>query len=186
VTEAGAAPYIRRARPDDADAIAGVQVASWKTTYRGVVADAYLDAMVLGERPAYWRASLERESDLAFVAEDVETGRIVGFVTGGANRRTEPYAAEFTSELHAIYLLEAHQRGGTGTRLVRALVSELLQRGERSMVVLALEENPSTAFYQQLGARRLGGEPVKIGGAWYPGVAYGWDDLSALGRRLGW
>lgn len=181
-----AAPYIRRARVDDADAIARVQVASWKTTYRGVVADAYLDAMELGERPAYWRRAIEGGAELAFVAEEIESGAVVGFVTGGANRREEPYAAPFTAELYAIYLLDAHQRGGSGTRLVRALVSALLERGERSMVVMVLEENPSCAFYQQLGATRQGGEPVRIGGEWYPGAAYAWHDLAALGRRLGW
>jgi L-amino acid N-acyltransferase YncA len=184
VTDGAAAAYIRRARPADAETIARVQVESWKTTYRGVVADDYLDALTPGERPAFWQGYLERDG-LGYVAEDVATGAVVGFITGGPNRRTEPYAAGFTAELYAIYLLDAHQRGGTGTRLVRALVGRLLEHGERSMVVMVLDGNPSNPFYQRLGGRLLGSEPFEIGGAWYGGSAYGWDDLPALGRRLG-
>ncbi|HET7231890.1 MAG TPA: GNAT family N-acetyltransferase [Longimicrobium sp.] len=177
------APCIRPAHPDDADAIAAVQVASWKSSYRGVVADSFLDAMTVGERPRYWRGLIERGEGLAWVAQD-ESGAAVGFVIGGANRRTEPYAAPFSAELYSIYLLGNHQRGGTGTRLVRTLVAGLLERGERSMVVMTLEGIPAGAFYQRLGARLLGGEPVEIGGERYGAVAYGWDDLAALGRRL--
>ncbi|HEU4558915.1 MAG TPA: GNAT family N-acetyltransferase [Longimicrobium sp.] len=179
-----AAAYIRRARPDDAGPMVDVQLASWKTTYRGVVASAYLDNLSPGDRPRFWRESIER-GDIAFVAEDVATGHVVGFIFGGPNRCTDDYAAPFTSELYAVYLLESHQRGGTGTRLVRALVADLLQAGERSMLVKVLEDNPSRPFYQQLGGRLLGGEPVQIGGVWYSGLAYGWDDLAVLGRRLG-
>lgn len=182
--EAPVAAYIRRARADDAGEMVSVQVASWKTTYRGVVANAYLDAMTPGDRPRFWRESIER-GEPAFVAEDVATGRMVGFVTGGPNRSTEAYAAPFTAELYAVYLLESHQRGGTGTRLVRALVADLLEAGERSLVAKVLEDNPSRPFYQQLGGRLLGGEQVRIGGEMYSGLAYGWDDLAVLGRLLG-
>jgi L-amino acid N-acyltransferase YncA len=179
-----AAAYIRRARPDDAGPMVEVQLASWKTTYRGVVADAYLDALAPGGRPRSWRESIER-GDIAYVAEDLATGRVVGFIFGGPNRNTDSFAAPFTAELYAVYLLESHQRGGTGTRLVRALVADLLQAGEQSMVVKVLEDNPSRPFYQQLDGRLLGGEQVQIGGETYSGLVYGWDDLAALGRRLG-
>jgi hypothetical protein len=41
---------IRRAEPRDAAGIAHVHVASWRTTYRGIVPDSYLDALDEPER----------------------------------------------------------------------------------------------------------------------------------------
>ena len=38
---------IREATPEDARAIATVHVASWRTTYRGLLRDAYLDSLDL-------------------------------------------------------------------------------------------------------------------------------------------
>jgi hypothetical protein len=41
---------IRRASQSDARAIAEVHVASWRETYRGIVPDAFLDALSVAER----------------------------------------------------------------------------------------------------------------------------------------
>src|SRR4051812_34644984 len=51
----------RRAGPDDAPTIASVHVASWKTTYPGIVKQAYIDALSVEERTRAWgRAAAER------------------------------------------------------------------------------------------------------------------------------
>jgi hypothetical protein len=37
--------HVRPARPDDAAAVAGVHVRSWQAGYRGLLPDAYLEAL---------------------------------------------------------------------------------------------------------------------------------------------
>ena len=48
----GLAITVRSARPGDAEAIAQLHVASWRVAYRGIVDDAYLDALDVGARAA--------------------------------------------------------------------------------------------------------------------------------------
>ena len=178
---------IRRATVKDAAGIARVQVATWRTAFRGIVADRALERLDVERRTERWRKIVAREGDLAFVAEGGRDGSpgVVGFIDGGANRDTEPPFDAFGGELYAIYVLQSHQRGGTGTRLVRALVDALLQAGHGSMLVWTFEASPFRAFYEGLGGRRVGTRDVEVDELPYLGVAYGWDDLEALRRRLG-
>jgi hypothetical protein len=49
---------IRPARAGDAEAIARVRVDSWRETYRGMIPQAYLDAMKLEQSRALWEKVL--------------------------------------------------------------------------------------------------------------------------------
>jgi GNAT superfamily N-acetyltransferase len=177
---------IRPATVEDAAGIAEVQVATWRTAFRGIVADRTLERMRVDQRTERWREVLDRAGRIAFVAEAGRgtTRRIVGFVDGGANRDVGTPFEVYSGELRAIYVLESHQRGGTGTRLVRALVDWLLNAGHRSMVVWTLEASPFRAFYMAHGGSPVGAREVQIDEAPYASVAYAWDDLGALRQRL--
>lgn len=74
---------IRQAAYDDYPVLAKVHVESWKTTYRGMIADAYLDQLTVESRMERWKQLLSREDkDLwTFVSED-EAGRVFGFIQG--------------------------------------------------------------------------------------------------------
>ncbi|MFS8640077.1 MAG: GNAT family N-acetyltransferase [Symbiobacteriaceae bacterium] len=172
---------IRNARPGDAPAIARVQVATWRSTYRGIIPDEYLDTMEEEPRAAWWRDVIARDSgasDQAFivVADDGERG-VVGFAAGGPERTGDP---QFRGELGAIYILEAYQRRGIGRRLVREVARRLLERGFDSMLVWVLAENPFRAFYEALGGHRVRSRSIEIGGKTLEEWAYGWDDIRSL------
>lgn len=160
---------IRRAVPGDAVAIAEVHVASWRTTYRGIVDQAYIDALSVAERADAWTQYLSADVPNApdiLVALDAD-GRTVGFISGGLIR--EPVAG-FDAELHAIYLLEPFQHAGVGRRLVREWATFTLARGLRAAVVCVLAANPARLFYERLGAERLRDAQHVIGGTSYPEI----------------
>ncbi len=72
---------IRLAGPADADGVAGVHAASWRSAYRGIFSDAYLDADILPERRAHWRECLDtKPSADCGVLVAIEDGVCVGFV----------------------------------------------------------------------------------------------------------
>ncbi|MBI5268002.1 MAG: GNAT family N-acetyltransferase, partial [candidate division Zixibacteria bacterium] len=48
----------RIATPADAPAIAELHAASWRTAYRGVLSDTYLDGNIIDERTAVWHSRL--------------------------------------------------------------------------------------------------------------------------------
>jgi L-amino acid N-acyltransferase YncA len=170
---------VRAATGRDAGAIAHVHVASWQTTYTGIVPEVYLASLKETEREASWREWLTLDVDV-FVAE--LEGEVVGFVSGGAIR--EP-VEEFVAELYAIYLLRGAQRRGIGMALLRRLAGSLRERGFGSMVAWVLEDNSSGGFYSRSGGVRVVSKEMEVGGVMLPVVAYGWSDLGLIGAGVG-
>ena len=167
--------HIRPATPADAAAIAHIHVASWKTTYPGIVPQPFIDAINEEERRQRWLASLEAADHPIFVAESGSA--LFGFIDGGSIRQP---VADYDGELNAVYLLEARQRHGAGRALVQQLARTLNAQGLRSMLVWVLEANPAVGFYQHLGAIPVTCQTIEIGGATLPELALGWPSLEIL------
>jgi GNAT superfamily N-acetyltransferase len=168
-------PTIRKAKVEDAGAIAHVQVESWKTTYAGIVSDVFLATLNKEERTQSWKAQILADNISIFLVED-ETG-IFGFVAGGEVREK---LEEYDAELYAIYLLRERQRQGVGKTLSLTLASALQTQGYTSMLVWVLEQNPSVSFYQRLGAAQIARKIINIGGADLQELAFGWPYLDRL------
>ncbi|GGA27601.1 GNAT family N-acetyltransferase [Paenibacillus physcomitrellae] len=162
---------IRAAVSGDEPGIAAVHVDSWRTTYRGLVPDAYLKGLSYEQRTELWKRNLAYPGGRVFVAEDEDqSGRIVGFISGGpANPAKEPPASEtpgipYDAELTALYLLEEAQGQGLGRKLVSALFRRLSLDGMKAAHVWVLEENKARTFYEHLGAVVTERETIEIGG----------------------
>ncbi|MGJ3223354.1 GNAT family N-acetyltransferase [Geobacillus thermoleovorans] len=169
---------IRKATWVDALAIASVHVESWKTTYSGIVPDAYLETLTVEEKQTLWEKVLRQSDHSVFVAE--ENGHVVGFISGGRNRASDGPAARYDGELYAVYLLKEAQGKGWGRRLVQALARDLAQKGIHSLVVWVLTDNPSRGFYERLGGEKVAEERVEIGGKALWERCYGWRDMQTM------
>ena len=103
--------HVRTASADDAEALEAVRVRGWQTAYRGIVADSYLDALVVDAD-----RRRERMADPAvttLVAEQQDG--IVGMAVHGPSR--DGFDAE---ELYALYVDPSCWRSGVGTVLLDA------------------------------------------------------------------
>lgn len=174
---------IRPAQPADAPALARVHVACWRTTYRGILPERFLAEQSLAHRRQQWQCHLTdpARATCDLVAADA-AGRIVGFASAGPQLGGHP---GYRGELFTLYVLHPFQRQGVGRRLMSHVCNHLLQRHIRSMLVCALKDNPARAFYETLGGKLLGEQPLFLGETIVPEVAYGWKDLFALARQLG-
>ena len=170
---------IREAVADDAAAIAHVHLESWKTTYPGIIPQAYIDGLRVEDGIARWQERLDGHGPLTLVAEDA--AGVFGFASGGAI--VHPVDG-FDSELGAIYLLASHQGRGAGRALVQGIGERLQAQGFRSMVVWALRDNAACTFYERLGGVRVAEKMIEIGGVALPEVAFGWRDIHALSARV--
>ncbi|MEN6351338.1 MAG: GNAT family N-acetyltransferase, partial [Syntrophomonas sp.] len=115
---------IREAAADDVPAIARVTVDTWKTAYRGIVDDGYLDNLTYEEREKGWRQFPFHDS-FAYVAED-EAQNIIGFAAAGPEREGNP---EYRGELYAFYIYQEEQNKGVGKALFLSVLRKLEESG---------------------------------------------------------
>jgi ribosomal protein S18 acetylase RimI-like enzyme len=168
----------RRATANDAAAIATLRVDSWRTTYRGVMPDAYLDGMRAEESAEMWLQVLN--ADLPTIAVFVaEAGtELVGFAAG---MLLMPEKFDLNAELTAIYLKPIAQRGGVGRRLLSMIASALQLQGATGLLVWVIAGNQAARqFYEQMGAELLIEQPFTWDGLDLMETGYGWRDLTAL------
>jgi ribosomal protein S18 acetylase RimI-like enzyme len=166
---------IREATPDDARAIATVHVSSWRTTYRGLLSDRYLDSLDVDDHEGRWLRLLASGAGDTFVAQ--EGSEVVGFASCGRERDQDPI---YLGELFAIYLLQDHQRRGLGRRLVSVAAERLIELEYRSMLVWVLAANPARAFYEALGGAFVRSRQMEIAGETKEEAGYGWLDAAVL------
>jgi len=147
---------VRRARPDDVDAITDVHVSSWQAAYAHVFGEERLAGIDAQRRRRLAERMVADPTCAVFVAED-EDGRIVGFASGGASR--DPDAG---AEIYSIYLRPGDWGGGSGPELLHAAVAGLREAGHRDAILWVLEDNPrARRFYEREGWRLDGGHKVE-------------------------
>ncbi|HEV7308689.1 GNAT family N-acetyltransferase [Ensifer sp.] len=171
---------IRPAGPDDIMMIASVIVETWRSTFRGLISDAFLDAMTIEEQ-ALRHARRMRVADVFhMVAVDMGTNRVIGFANYGKARSMPP---RFDRELYALYVLEEYQGAGIGSALVRSAAAHCRELGGKSLFAWVLSSNPNRAFYEHLGAAAVGQGQVSLGGENHEQTAYRWNDLAKLSGK---
>lgn len=170
----GTMTLIREAAPRDAASIARVHVESWRNSYAGIIPDKVLLRLTVAEHEArWWRHALYRSRNhFVYVVDHPDDG-VVGFGSGGGIRDR---GLPFKGEVYTLYLLDDYHGRGIGKRLFQALAQRLVVEFGPTLIVWALEDNPSRFFYQALGGRLSARKQTVLGGTKLGEVAYGWDD----------
>ena len=174
---------LRTATPGDAAGIAAVRVDSWRATYRGIIPDAYLDAMKVEDSTALWSKvlSADTQKTSVFVAE--RGGDIIGFAAG---KMMDVEKFGFDAELAAIYMRPEAQRNGIGRRLVGLVADAHQEQGAQGLLVWVLANNKvARQFYDRLGAELLIEQPFTWDELELIEAGYGWRDLDALRAACG-
>ena len=169
---------IRLATAGDAPAIAEVRVNAWRTTYRGMIPDTYLDAMKVEDSAALWDKVLTAAPNTTstFVAEI--DGRVVAFASG---MRKPEAKLGFDSELSGIYVVREAQGAGIGRRLFAAVAAAQRSHGATGMIVWVIAGNKiARAFYENLGGELILEQPFNWDGMDLVEAGYGFRDLAAL------
>lgn len=167
---------LRQAQQADARGIAQVHIASWLSTYRGILADALLDGLSLDERTENWSHWLDSANpshppNWVWVAE-TPGGQIVGFVCGGPERTGFP---DFNGEIYALYLLDAWQGQGWGKRLLHKGFELLRTQGLATILIWVASRNQKAAdFYAAQGGQVCLQRSLEMAGEDVEETGYGW------------
>jgi ribosomal protein S18 acetylase RimI-like enzyme len=151
---------IRPATTTDAEAIARVDIASWRGAYSEILSDSYLASLDVNDRARQWTTAVSARDSTVLVAED-ESGT-VGFTSVGPSRDEDAEPGDL--EIYAIYL---HPRAW-GTGVARDLMRTVLDGLRNGAVVTLwiLEGNERAQhFYRRHGFQPDGTERIdEIGG----------------------
>lgn len=167
--------HIKQADIGNAKGIAQVHIDSWKTTYRGIVPQDYLDRLDYEIREQQWRSNIAVSQ--VFIAE-TEDKQVAGFSTGG-KERTGNYG-DAVGEVYAIYLLQEYQGRGFGKQLIKPIIDNLQQQEMDELIILALEDNPACGFYSNLGGKAIDQLDIEIAGKKLKETVFYWRTLKDI------
>lgn len=166
-------PLIRPASIADVQAIARVDVETWRTTYAGILPDDVLVDMSPRQRSAFWSRFVAKHPGDLIVAVD-SRNQVLGFGSCGTQR---DLALPTGGEIFSIYVHPDHQGQGIGRQLLLSLFFRLVQSGHTACVLWVLDRNPSRFFYERLGGRIVARQRLSYGGREVGANAYAWADL---------
>jgi ribosomal protein S18 acetylase RimI-like enzyme len=170
---------LRHAQLSDESAVARLHVESWRSAYRGVLRDEFLDGAVVADRGGLWKArfaELNRADQLILVSE--EGGDLQGFACVFFDAD-----AEWGTLIDNLHVVPGLKGKGLGRELMGAVAQHLQRSGYRQLLHLWVFEKNAAArgFYERLGgtiATRIteatpDGDEAEV-------LRYFWPDLSFL------
>lgn len=167
---------IRKASKEDIKDVSRVYVDSWRTTYRSLVPDDYLDELSYEDTEKRWIDFLNYENEPFIYVAINDTGKIIGFASGKSINENN-----FDGELYSLYLLQECRGLGVGRQLVSAIAKHFKEKGIDSMMVWVMKQNKSgLGFYERMGGKEYIHRTSEFGGTVVEDVAYGWKEISEL------
>lgn len=171
---------VRPMHDGDVALVAALHVASWRTAYRGLFSDAYLDTQAEAERRAHWAHRLDgrRDHEAGLVAE--RGGLPVGFLYLIA----DPDAPRGTL-LDNLHVAPSQRGSGLGRRMLAEAAGLIAARTWPSSLHLWVFEANSGArrFYERHGAVEV--ERIiyaAADGGRHPAICYAWPEAAVLRR----
>ena len=171
---------IRKARLKDAEGIAKVHVDSWRTTYKGIIPDDYLNSLSYEQRTELWKNNIGNKGNYVLVAENTEE-QVIGFTDAWKRDNNDE---ENSIDLTSIYLLENYQGMGVGKQLLKTLFEHFNQEGYDKVYVEVLEENNTRFFYEYYGANLVKTVETHIAGAVLKESIYQWESIEEVLEKL--
>ena len=152
---------LRRAVPEDVAPIAGLQIASWRAAYQGIIDAVYLETMDFARHAIMWQRAMDAAAHV-LVAECDE--QVIGFANAHGN------------EITVLYVDPKYWRRGAGRLLLRGMLADLANAGQREAWLWALKSNAAArAFYRAEGGQERDSSPAKVGLQTLSQIRYVWS-----------
>jgi ribosomal protein S18 acetylase RimI-like enzyme len=145
----------RRATPEDAQAIAEVEVAAWRAAYGHLMPVEYLDALSVDDKARTWATDLEKHGlagrKRTHVA--IDGGSVVGFSLAGIPMGAEPGSGL----LYFLYVAQPFWGTGLARELMDAVTADFIDQGITTGYLWVLADNGrARRFYERTGWRTDG------------------------------
>lgn len=172
---------VRDATALDAEAMARVEVTTWRASYEGILPASQLASMSTARAQARWLRTIgmPRPGALGITLVAERQGEVIGLASGDVRLASMPRMAH----VHMLYVLPEAQRAGVGRSLLHTFASRVVEAGVSSMWLDVLSANArARRFYRAMGGIELartwrfwGTKPIVE-------VSYGWSLPAGLER----
>lgn len=159
---------IRYVQSRDIKQIAKIKVDGWKSAYKGIIDDEFLDSMSISRQIDIIN---NYSLDTMFVAEN--NNEILGFCRIYDYNEPVYDDNEIDCEIREIYVNSSLKRMGIGSTLFNFIKEYFSQKGKRKLYLGCLKDNHSARkFYEKMGGISTGSKEIEIGGKLYPIVDF--------------
>lgn len=163
---------IRNIREEDISSVVDIQISGWKTDYKGIIDDDYLNSM---DRDKKIEKRKRDYKDNGFIVAELNK-KIVGFCRYIDSNKFSNDIENIDCELLAIYVKPDMKYKGIGTKLVQFVIDEFKRKNKTKMIIWCLKDNePSKKFYKKMGGKILIERNVEIGNKTYSEVGIVYD-----------
>ncbi|WCE00561.1 GNAT family N-acetyltransferase [Streptomyces sp. HUAS 31] len=163
---------IRPMTSADCDRVAEIRIGGWRSAYRGLIPQSYLDTLDVAQ-DAERRRGYFSQGDTSVVDLVAERdGEVVGWACHGPYRDGEARTEDV--ELYAIYVDPGRYGAGIGRALLQDSVRRCTAAGHPRMLLWVLKDNArARRFYERAGFHADGAEePFEVEGVEVPEVRY--------------
>ncbi len=162
MTEAST-PTIRRATPDDAQAVSRLATRTFVETFGHLYPNEDLQAFLADAYAVDKQRTILEHPDYAIWLLE-QGGSAIGHAAAGPCGLPHPGVAPGDGELKRLYLLQAHQNGGQGGQLFATALDWLQRNGPRTLWIGVWSENiAAQRFYARHGFAKFGEYEFQVG-----------------------
>jgi GNAT superfamily N-acetyltransferase len=173
---------LRQAVASDAETIAALHTESWRSSYRGILPDHFLEGSIVGHQKKQWADKLNPDSQhRIFVKVAEQENCLVAFVCVLLDKE-----AGWGAELDNLHV-QPHLKGqGLGKQLMSEAATWVLEQRVDTMYLWVFEDNhPARAFYDKLNGQVIERKMMQISGnPEKPLLRYVWRELNKLKEML--
>ena len=163
---------IRNVKQEDLWAVSSIVVEGWKSAYRGIIDDEFLDSLKVEDN---YNKRLKDYQENGFIVAEIDN-EVVGFCRYTINNLFSQDVKYIDCELCAIYVKPELQRQGIGKALFNYVIQEQKKNNNKNMILWCLKENYNARkFYEKMGGNLYGKNEIKKGGKKYKEVGYRYD-----------
>ena len=137
---------IRKALPEDAYDRSACHVSSWRSAYKGIVPDEYLNDLSVEKGAEKFRQTNLNNPDFLYYCATYDNKIIGNLVIGKSREEDKPDAGEICG----IYLIEEFWGKGYGKTMMDYAIDKLKCMGYNEIILWVLEENDrARRFYEK-------------------------------------
>lgn len=160
---------IRNIKEEDIPSVVDIQINGWKTAYKGIIDDDFLNSMNREEKIEKRRKDYNQNG---FIVAELNK-EVVGFCRYIDNNSYTPNMLEIDCEIAALYVKPNLKYNGIGTELFQFVTNEFKSKNRTKMIIWCLKDNkPSRKFYTKMGGEIVKEKVVEMGEKNYVEVGF--------------